>query len=80
MVGWVFFRSQTINHAFDILKSMVNVHSFRTDALSLIPGGFYEVAFLMFLLIFVNIAPNSTAFLTEQRMGGRYAFSSARCP
>ena len=77
LVGWVFFRSRSINHAFDILKSMVNLHSFRTEALTLIPGGFYEIAFLILLLIFVNVAPNSTALLTEKRMKKRYAFACA---
>ncbi len=77
LVGWVFFRSRSIHHAGEILKSMVDVRSFRMEALTLIPGGFYEVAFLMCLLFFVNIAPNSTAFLTEQRMGRGYAVACA---
>lgn len=77
LVGWVFFRSQSINHAFEILKSMVDVHSLGTGAFALIPGGFYEVAFLLLLLVFVNIAPNTTAFLTEQRMGKRFASAFA---
>lgn len=75
LLGWVLFRSESIDKAGKIFTSMIDMGNFRTDALALVPGGWQELGVLALLLAFVNLSPNSSQWATTDRLKKRYAMS-----
>jgi alginate O-acetyltransferase complex protein AlgI len=77
LVGWVFFRAETVQHAWKILSAMFNINTFNlSELISLSQGGIASLS-LLFLLIFVNCSPNSMKIASEPRLKKRYAVAFA---
>lgn len=77
LMGWVFFRAETVPQAWKILSAMISINTFGlSELISLSQGGLASVSLLV-LLIFVNYAPNSMKIAAEPRLKKRYAVAFA---
>lgn len=59
VIGWVFFRAETMSDALKVLKGMFGLNGAPFGKLDYFPHGGLEVIVLLGLLLWVNLLPNT---------------------
>ncbi|MFA8439727.1 MBOAT family O-acyltransferase [Pueribacillus sp. YX66] len=62
IIGWVFFRAETISDALKVLKGMIGLNGAPFGTLDYLPQGSLELTVLLGLFLWVNFAPNTIEF------------------
>lgn len=73
VVGWVFFRSNSVDRAWHLLKSMAGISSFGQKLLVSFDVSGYQMLFLAVLVGFVNVMPTTKQWVEARPLGFRRA-------
>ena len=73
MFGWVFFRASNVQEALSMFSQMLNF-KIKQPIIECMPDGLESLIWLLGLLIFVNVAPNSLEFANTKKLTSGYAW------
>ncbi|PWA11837.1 membrane-bound O-acyltransferase family protein [Pueribacillus theae] len=73
VVGWVFFRAETVNDAVKVLKGMAGFNGIEFGKLEYFPQGLTELVVLIGLYLWVSFAPNTIEFSKRLKPNWKWA-------